>query len=251
MAVFVSRNCFEAELVRHYLYADAAAHVIGHVGRLTEKDKVKIKKRGDNKRYHGAKFIGKTGVEILQEARLRGDLGVQEANVNAHGRILANRAQKPPRRGDNLTLTIDMELQRLAESLLTGERGAAVVMDINTGAVLALASSPRFDINAFVFGISTEEWKDLNDSTEKPLIHRAIYGQYAPGSSIKPFLALAALQNGWRDTSYIYFSRGFFELTPKYRFHDWKKGGHGKVDISKSIIRSVNSFTINWGMILA
>ena len=138
----------KAELVRHYLYADAAAHVIGHVGRLTEKDKVKIKKRGDNKRYHGAKFIGKTGVEILQEARLRGDLGVQEANVNAHGRILANRAQKPPRRGDNLTLTIDMELQRLAESLLTGERGAAVVMDINTGAVLALASSPRFDINA-------------------------------------------------------------------------------------------------------
>ena len=237
----------KAELVRHYLYADAAAHVIGHVGRLTEKDKVKIKKKGDNKRYHGAKFIGKTGVEVLQESHLRGDLGVQEANVDAHGRILANQTQKPPRRGDNLTLTIDMELQRLAESLLEGERGAAVVMDVNTGAVLALASSPRFDINAFVFGIPAKKWKELNESTEKPLIHRAIYGQYAPGSSIKPFLALAALQNGWRDTSYTYFSRGFFELTPKHRYHDWKKGGHGKVDISKSIVRSVNSFYYQLG----
>ena len=242
----------KAELVRHYLYADAAAHVIGHVGRLTEKDKVKIKKRGDNKRYHGAKFIGKTGVEILQEARLRGDLGVQEANVNAHGRILANRAQKPPRRGDNLTLTIDMELQRLAESLLTGERGAAVVMDINTGAVLALASSPRFDINAFVFGISTEEWKDLNDSTEKPLIHRAIYGQYAPGSSIKPFLALAALQNGWRDTSYIYFSRAvFLNLHPNIVSMIGKKADTAKWILANPSFVRLILFTINWGMILA
>ena len=235
------------ELVRHYPQADTAAHAIGHVGRLTAKDVEKIKKNGMSKFYHGAKFIGKTGVESLQEKRLRGILGLQESQVDAHGRTLGNRAHTSPQNGDKLTLSIDMRLQKLAETLLSGERGAVVVLDVNSGAVLALASSPRFDINAFVFGISTPQWKKLNESADKPLIHRAIYGQYSPGSTIKPFLAMAALENGWRKPSYTYFSRGFFDLTPKHRFHDWKKGGHGTVSISKSIIRSVNSFYYQLG----
>ena len=231
----------ESELARRYPFGDSAGHVIGHVGRLNEDDVAKLKREGEDAVYRGAKFIGKTGVELIYENILRGDLGVQEAQVDAHGRIYDRAMRLRPRRGEDLHLVLDMRLQRIAESLLAGEAGAAVMMDVQDGALLALASSPRFDINNFVFGISPRDWRALNESEQKPLIHRAIYGQYAPGSTIKPFFALAALQNGWRDENYVYHSRGFFQLGD-HRFHDWKEGGHGKVDVARSIIRSVNTF---------
>ncbi len=231
----------ESELVRRYPFGDSTGHVIGHVGRLNEKDKQKLKSAGAADDYLGTKFIGKTGVELIYEKLLRGELGAQEAQVDAHGRINARALRKNPRRGADLYLTLDMRLQRLAESLLNGDAGAVVMMDVENGELLALASSPRFDVNKFVFGISTAHWRELNASEQKPLIHRAVYGQYAPGSTIKPFLALAALQNGWRDEKYIYHSRGFFRLG-QHRFHDWKEGGHGRVDVARSIIRSVNTF---------
>ena len=237
----------ESELARHYPLADSAGHVIGHVGRLSDSDVRKLKESGRSGGYRGAKFIGKTGVELIYENILRGGLGVQEAQVDAHGRILNRAVRRQPQPGRDINLTLDMRLQRLAESLLAGESGAAVMMDVRSGEILALASSPRFDINSFVFGIGTEEWQALNQSEQKPLIHRAIYGQYAPGSTIKPFLALAALQHGWRDKNYIYHSRGFFQLGANARFHDWKAGGHGRVDISRSIVRSVNTFYYQLG----
>lgn len=232
----------EAELVRRYPLESFAAHVIGHVGRVSQKDEARIRKQGEEKRYRGAKFIGKTGIEGKGEKHLRGIPGVQEAQVDAHGKILRRRVREAPQRGRDIHLTIDKDLQQRAERLLAGERGAVVLMDANSGAVLALASSPRFDVNMFTFGISNKNWQVLNTSDDKPLIHRAIYGQYAPGSTIKPFFALAALSNGWRDLSYSYFSRGYFELSPEYRYRDWKKGGHGETDIAKSIVRSVNTF---------
>ena len=232
----------EAELVRRYPLDNFASHVIGHVGRVSEKDKDKIKSSGDEDKYRGAKFLGKTGVEKAGEQQLRGLLGVQEAQVDAHGRILASRVREAPLRGGDIYLTIDKELQEFAENKLAGERGAVVLMDARDGAILALASSPRFDVNMFTFGISQKNWRALNESDGKPLIHRAIYGQYAPGSTVKPFFALAALRHGWVDLSYTYTSRGYFEISPEHRYHDWKKGGHGKTDIAKSITRSVNSF---------
>ena len=236
----------ESELARHYPLGDSAGHVIGHVGRLSDRDVQKLKENALASRYRGAKFIGKTGVELIYESALRGDLGVQEAQVDAHGRVFSRRVRQRPAAGGDIYLTLDMRLQRLAELSLSGESGAAVLMDCRSGELLALASSPRFDINQFVFGISPSDWKELNASEQKPLIHRAIYGQYAPGSTIKPFLALAALQNGWRDSDYQYHSKGFFQLG-EHRFHDWKKGGHGVVDIARSIVRSVNSFYYELG----
>ncbi len=236
----------ESELARRYPHADFAGHVIGYVGRLNEDDLGALKQKGRDGDYRGAKFIGKTGAELIYEKILRGGLGVQEAQIDAHGRIYGREIRRPPRPGRDIELTIDLHLQRLAEQLLAGESGAAVVMDVNNGELLALASSPRFDINNFVFGITPKQWGALTESAQKPLIHRAIYGQYAPGSTIKPFLALAALQHGWRDENYIYHSRGAFRLG-SHVFHDWKKGGHGKVGIARSIIRSVNTFYYELG----
>lgn len=237
----------ESELARRYPLADSAGHVIGHVGRLNDNDIRQLKESGRDRGYQGAKFIGKTGVELIYENILRGDLGVQEAQIDAHGRILNRAVRRQPQPGRDIYLTLDMRLQRLAESLLGSESGAVVMMDVHSGEILVLASSPRFDVNNFVFGIGTKEWEALNLSEQKPLIHRAIYGQYAPGSTIKPFLALAALQRGWRDKDYIYHSRGFFQLGANARFHDWKAGGHGRVDIVRSIVRSVNSFYYQLG----
>ena len=236
-----------SDLVRFYPHGDAAGHALGYVGRINDKDVDRLKKTDRHEDYLGAKFIGKTGVELLYEDRLRGQLGTQEAQVDAHGRIFSSRIIIPPTPGQDIHLTIDWTLQRLAESLLADERGAVVMMDIGSGELLVLASNPRYDGNLFIFGISHDDWNALNGSDERPLIHRAIYGQYAPGSTIKPFLALSALQNGWRETDYEYESRGYFQLTPKHRFHDWKRGGHGRVDFTRSIVRSVNTFYYQLG----
>jgi len=245
--IILAAKMREANLARYYPYQDSGGHVLGFVGRINQKDKEKLERENQSAGYRGAAFIGKTGVELLNEKLLRGDLGFQEAQIDAHGRVLFSRLIQPPKPGRNIYLTLDWDLQQRAEQLLQGERGAVVMLDVNDGALLALASSPRFNINNFIFGISQRQWDRLNTSEDKPLIHRAIYGQYAPGSTIKPFLALAALENGWRDLSYQYMSRGSFQLSPRHVFHDWKAGGHGKVDIKKSIIRSVNTFYYQLG----
>ena len=232
-----------AELARNYPRGDLAAHVIGHVGRINEADKEKLLQSGEwRRRYNGAKFIGHAGSELINESTLRGHLGAQEAHVDAHGRVLARRVLRPARPGRDLHLTVDMSLQALAEKLLAGRRGAVAAMQVHTGEILALASSPRFDPNLFTFGISPEDWRRLNESEGRPLVHRAIHGQYAPGSTVKPLLALSALKRGWREEDYVYVSRGFFQLGARQRFHDWKEGGHGETGIAKSVIRSVNTF---------
>lgn len=236
-----------ANLVRSYPYGDAAGHVVGYVGRINQAEADKLKKQGQYKNYRAAKFIGKTGIEYIYEDTLRGTVGSQEAEVDAHGRIYQRELLTPPITGKDIYLSLDWRLQTLAENLLSGERGAVVLLDIYSGEVLVLASNPRFDGNQFVFGITQENWDKLNTSADKPLIHRAIYGQYAPGSVIKPFLGLSALQNQWRDLDYTYHSKGFFKIDEKHIFHDWKKGGHGKVDIEKSIVRSVNTFYYKLG----
>ena len=236
----------ETALVRRYPLGDSTSHVIGYVGRLTEDDLTKLRKQKKEQLYRGGKFIGKSGVESVYEDLLRGRLGIQEAQIDAHGRIFGQTIREEPVAGNDVYLTLDIGLQQLAESLLNTESGSVVMMDIHSGELLILASAPRFDVNNFVFGITETKWQRLNTSKQKPLIHRSVYGQYAPGSTIKPFLALAALKNGWRDENYTYFSRGVFTLGG-HLFHDWKEGGHGKVDITRSIVRSVNSFYYELG----
>lgn len=239
---FFPEIVLRAGLARDYPHTESASHVIGHVGRISEKDLESLRARGKEKDYRGTDFIGKTGVEKRQAALLHGLYGVREAEIDAHGRILRSVDRVLPRRGRDVYLTLDLGLQRHAEGLLGEESGAVVVLDVWTGEVLALASSPRFDVNLFVHGIDQDNWRRLNEMEQRPLVHRAIYGQYAPGSTIKPFLALAALGRGWREPGHVYRSIGHYDLTPSIRFHDWKAGGHGDVDFHKSIVRSVNSF---------
>lgn len=236
-----------ADLVRQYPYEDAAGHVLGYVGRINQDNIDQLKKEKKINNYRAAKFIGKTGIELIYEDLLRGKSGSQEAEVDAHGRIYNSKIIIPPEAGKDIHLTLDWHLQMLAESLLADERGAVVLINVKTGELLALASNPRFDGNQFIFGISHDNWDVLNTSKDKPLIHRAIYGQYSPGSVIKPFLAISALNNEWRDVDYVYTSKGFFKLSDNHIFHDWKKGGHGEVNIEKSIVRSVNTFYYTLG----
>ena len=233
----------DAKMMRYYPNTDEAAHVIGHVARITPEDKQRLRRRGRSSEYRGTEFIGKRGLEANYETRLQGRPGLRHVQVDAHGRVLNAIQRLAPMSGQDLWLTIDQQLQRTAEKLLAGRAGAVVAMNPHDGTILALATAPRFDINEFVGGISQKQWGKLNDEAAgTPMVHRAIYGQYAPGSTIKPFLALAALSRGWRDENYVFHSTGVFELVPGVYFHDWKASGHGDVDISKSIIRSVNSF---------
>ena len=233
----------DAGMYRTYPEGDTAAHVIGHVARINPDDKKRLRERGLLRRYAGSEFIGKRGIEARFETRMHGLPGLREAYIDAHGRVLKAEQRAAPRTGEDMWLTIDLELQQLAEGLLDGREGAIVALDPHDGALIALASSPRFDPNEFIGGVSQRRWEELNSrEAGTPMVHRATYGQYAPGSTIKPFLALAAMANGWRDQDYTYFSKGFFALTPSVVFEDWKEGGHGETGITKSIVRSVNSF---------
>lgn len=233
----------DAKMVRSYPHGDSASHLVGNVGRIDRRDKERLTERGRWREYVGSEFIGKRGVETMYETRLHGEPGLREASIDAHGRVLDTVLRLPPTPGLDLWLTIDHGLQRKAEEILSGREGAVVAMDPHSGEILALASSPRFDGNEFIGGIDESKWRFLNsEESGSPMVHRAIYGQYAPGSTIKPFLALSALEEGWRDMDYRYQSTGVFHLTPRHAFHDWKAGGHGSVDIPKSVIRSVNSF---------
>ena len=233
----------DAKMVRRYPFGDSAGHLVGNVGRIDQQDKERLLDRGKWRSYVGSEFIGKRGVEALYESRLHGEPGLREAQIDAHGRVLDTVLRLPPTSGLDVWLTIDHDLQRKAESLLEGREGAIVAMEPYTGEILALASSPRFDGNEFIGGVDEDTWRYLSSKEAgSPMVHRAIYGQYAPGSTIKPFLALSALEEGWRDMKYVFHSTGVFFLTPRHPFHDWKAGGHGAVDVPKSIIRSVNSF---------
>lgn len=233
----------DAHMVRHYPLHNTAVHLVGNVARITPEDKERIRKKGIWKKYLGTLFIGKRGIEANYETRLHGSPGLREAYIDAHGRVFNSIQRLAPTSGENLWLTIDLNLQRTAEDLLAGRQGAIAALNPHTGAILALATSPRYDINDFIAGVTAEQWRALNsEESGNPLTHRAIYGHYSPGSTIKPFLALAALSHGWRDENYVFKSVGQYRLTSRVVLHDWKEGGHGDVDLRKSIVRSVNSF---------
>jgi penicillin-binding protein 2 len=183
----------KARLFRQYPFGDLASHVIGYIGRISPKDKERLADDEDEGNYRGTEYIGKLGIEQRYERALHGITGVQEIETSAGGRAVRRLASRPATPGQNVVLTLDIKLQKMVEDLFGNRRGALVAIDPNSGEVLAFVSKPTFDPNLFVEGIDVENWKALSESIDKPLLNRALRGTYPPGSTYKPFMALAAL----------------------------------------------------------
>ena len=233
----------KARLFREYPYRDKTAHLIGYVGRINDKDFAELEKKGIAENYLGTDYIGKIGIEQSYEKRLHGTTGFEQVEVDAGGRGVRVLSRTAPQSGETLTLTVDIKLQEVAETAFANFRGALVAIDPTNGEVLAFISKPGYDPNLFVDGIDTETWEALNNSPNVPLNNRALRGQYPPGSTIKPFMALAALDAGKRTPSYTISDPGYFTLPGnRHRFRDWKVGGHGNVDMFKSIVISCDTY---------
>jgi penicillin-binding protein 2 len=230
-----------ARLFRNYPYNQLASHVIGYIGRINQAEKAKIEESDDAGNYRGTEYIGKLGVEQSYESQLHGITGVQEMETSAGGRAVRrlNSSQSVP--GNSVVLSIDIKLQKLVEDLYGNRRGALVALDPKTGEVLAFVSKPTFDPNLFVDGIDSDNWQALNESPDKPLLNRALRGTYPPGSTYKPFMSLAALQTGKRNEKYQIADPGYF-MFGNHRFRDDKEGGHGTVDMHKSIVESCDTY---------
>lgn len=235
-----------ARLYRQYPFQETASHVLGYIGRLNDRDIERLTGSNDILNYKGTDHIGKTGIELSYESALHGIVGFDEVEVDALGRAVRTLTRVPPTPGDNLQLTIDLGLQQLAEQALGDSNGAVVAIDPNNGEILAMASMPGFDPNLFVEGIDTTNWDRLNTSPDKPLLNRPLRGAYPPGSTVKPFLALGALISGKRTAEFAFNDPGYFELPSgggkTYRFRDDKVGGHGRVDMHKSIVQSCDTY---------
>jgi penicillin-binding protein 2 len=229
-----------ARLFRSYPFNGLASHVIGYIGRInqTEKDKLADTEEAN---YRGTDYIGKLGVEQSYETQLHGTTGVHEMETSAGGRAVRRLRSSPATPGNTIVLSIDIKLQKLVEDLFGTRRGALVAMDPKTGEILSFVSKPTFDPNLFVEGIDVENWQALNESLDRPLLNRALRGTYPPGSTYKPFMALAALQTGKRTPTQQIFDPGFF-MFGNHRFHDDKEGGHGTVDMYKSIVESCDTY---------
>ena len=233
----------KARLFRQYPFAELASHVIGYIGRINDRDVERIDEWDETANYKGSDYIGKVGLELSYERELHGTTGVEEVEVDAGGRAVRTLSRTPPTSGNNLKLSLDIRLQQAAEAAFGERRGALVALDPSTGEVLALVSKPGFDPNLFVDGIDPTSWDALNDSPDKPLLNRPLRGAYPPGSTIKPFLALSALTSGKRTATQAIFDPGFYQIAGSaHRFRDDKPGGHGYVDMTKSIIVSCDTY---------
>lgn len=220
---------------REYPNGDLAVHVIGYVGRVNQRDKERIKKNGLEQDYLGTTHIGKLGIEQSYESLLHGRNGYERLEVMASGRQVGVLGAKDPVQGNNLQLTIDAYLQDQVEKAFAGRRGSLVAIEPSTGQILAFVSAPTYDPNLFVEGISQEKWDELNGSTQKPLFNRALRGAYPPGSTYKPFMALAALHSGARDRNAVIQDSGTYTLG-NHRYRDSTGGrGHGAVNMFTSI----------------
>jgi penicillin-binding protein 2 len=233
----------EAQLVRHYPFAELLAHSVGYVGRINDRELAAFDEE-KYERYRGTFSIGKVGLERQYEDLLLGEVGYQHVETNARGRVLKELERNDPQPGQDLYLYLDVEVQRAAMEALGDQRGAVVAIDVRTGGVLAIASAPGFDPNLFVTGISFEDYRALNESIDTPLFDRVLRGQYPAGSTLKPMLGLAGLHTGHITPDHTIYDPGFFRLprdTRRYRDHiSW---GHGKaVDLRSAIEESCNTF---------
>lgn len=231
----------KARLFRNYPFGHLASHVVGYIGRINQKEKEQLEESDDEGNYRGTQYIGKLGVEQRYERELHGITGVQEVETSAGGRAVRRLASRPATPGQNVVLSIDIKLQKMIEDLYGNRRGALVAIDPRTGEVLAFVSKPTFDPNLFVDGIDSESWKMLSESIDKPLLNRALRGTYPPGSTYKPFMALAALETGKRSASEIINDSGSWSYGG-HTFRSHGDGGLGPVDMVRSIVLSSNVY---------
>ncbi len=225
---------------RQYPMGSVASHVIGYLGRMSQKDIDNLKEE-DEANYRGTSYIGKEGIEKSYERELHGITGYEEMEVSAKGKLIRILSQNKPVHGNNLYLSIDIELQKIVEEAFGNRRGAFVAIQPETGEILAYVSMPTFDPNLFVEGIDQQNWDELNNSPNRPLINRPLRGAYPPGSTYKPFMALAALELGKRKPESAISDPGYFNFG-NHRFRDDKVGGHGFVDMYKSIVHSCDTY---------
>ena len=228
-----------ARLSRNYPLGDLTAHVLGYVGRIDERELQEL----DPNNYSGTSYVGKIGIEKQYEDLLHGSVGFQQVEVNAEGRILRVLEEMPPVAGRDIYLTLDAALQATAREALGANSGAVVALDPLNGDVLAMVSQPAFNPNLFVSGISTGTYAELSRAEERPLFNRALSGQYPPGSLVKPFLGLAALETGLQPVGRLQFCRGYYMLpNDERRYRDWKKHGHGAVDLHAAVAQSCDVY---------
>lgn len=234
----------EAHLIRHYPQGDSFAHALGYVGRINTAEQDRLDQDADQKRrYSATRFIGKIGIERRYENILHGEVGYQRVETNARGRILQVVEQVNPVPGNDITLHIDSRLQKVAEREMAQFRGAVVAIDVDSGGILTLFSNPSFDPNLFVTGISHADYETLRDNPDQPLFDRAARGQYPPASLIKPFMGLALIDAGSIDWKDQFHDVGWFQL-PNYDriYRDWRRQGHGMVDMDTAIIESCDTY---------
>jgi len=236
----------QTRLTRNYRYATIASHALGYVGAISEQEVAHI----DPSEYAGLSTIGKLGVELAYEAELRGKAGFRQVLVNAQGRAVERQGAftpkletRAPLAGDDITLAMDIKAQLAAETALSGLRGAVVALDPASGDVIAFASTPNFDPNQFAKGISTREYNELATSIDRPLFNRALRGAYPPGSTVKPLVAIAGLETPGFDPNDRRYCKGYYSLPGSSRhFRDWKKEGHGSVDMHEAIAQSCDVY---------
>ena len=232
-----------ARQFRQYPLGEIFSHVVGYIGRIGEKDQARLEQEGLAANYKGTDHIGKLGIEARYEPWLHGRTGIEKVETDSGGRAVRLLSRSAPVAGYNIYLHLDAKLQQVAEKVFGDYRGALVALDPRTGGVLALVSKPGFDPNLFVDGIDTATWKELNESLDRPLINRALRGVYPPGSTIKPFMGLAGLELGLRRPGDGIADPGYFSLPgSSHRYRDWKKDGHGMVDLKRSITISCDTY---------
>jgi penicillin-binding protein 2 len=233
----------QARLFRHYPYGELASHVLGYIGRINrrEADAIEDWPEEEQANYRGTEYIGKLGIEQSYERELHGITGFEEVETSAGGRAVRRLRSNPATPGNTVHLSIDIKLQGLIERLFGDRRGALVAIDPRNGEVLAFVSKPTFDPNLFVDGIDSESWKDLNESADKPLLNRALRGTYPPGSTYKPFMALAALNSGKRNPDTIIMDNGVF-VFGGHRFRSPENERGGAMNMRRSIVESSNVY---------
>lgn len=228
-----------ARLVRHYPTPNHSSHAVGHVGHITREDLRRI----DQSAYRGTQHIGKSGVELAFEDILHGQVGFERVETNALGRVIRSIKRKPPQPGHDLVLTIDSKLQEIAERAIGKKRGAVVAIEPHSGEILALSSQPDYDPNMFVKGMSPQRFRELEDTGWQPLYNRASRGTYPPASTIKPFIGLAALENGVISADTQVYCNGEYHLEGREKpYRCWKERGHGKTGYEKALAESCNVF---------
>jgi penicillin-binding protein 2 len=229
----------KAQLLRHYPHEFITTHVLGYVGRISQRDLDRI----DASNYAGSSHIGKIGVEKTYESALHGEVGLEQVEVNATGRRVRTLTQEPPKPGVDVHLHLDIALQEVATRAFGDRNGAAVAINPRNGGVLAFVSKPGYDPNAFVEGISSSDYRALQEDEDRPLYNRALRGQYPPGSTVKPFMGLAGLELDVIAFDSTTYCPGFYQLPGNtHRYRDWKRSGHGTMDIEAAIVQSCDVF---------